>query len=136
MRTCHSGTQASASSAKQPGGGSKGSTKGTFAAVSKGAEGEGVGSKRAGSRAEESQLAALQRMNAIIARVARALRNPPEVLDVFAVDEAAGHYYRRQQDFHVPSHGSTHAALALITQIAWIDPPKTVCGSPAQEWDI
>ena len=76
----------------------------------------------------EPQLDGLMRMNAIIGRVAAAFCI--DVLDAFATDEAAGFFFARLEDFHVPPAGSTHAALALLAQLVGMR--RAAAGMPAQ----
>ena len=40
-----------------------------------------------------------------------------EVLDVFTTDAAAGFFFGRREDFHVPPKGAAYAALALIARV-------------------
>lgn len=90
VRTCHSGTQQSVSRPVPD-----------RARVSK----------------ELPQLPMLQRMNSIIERTARRLCM--EVLDVFTTDAAAGFFFGRREDFHVPPKGAAYAALALIARVTF-----------------
>ena len=70
-------------------------------------------SARRHSANRPDQLPALIRANGAIGRVARA--TCAEVLDAFEVDRANGFYYKSgSDDFHVPRHGSVHAALAAL----------------------
>ena len=59
----------------------------------------------------------MMRMNQIIARVAQQLCVP--VLDVHALDEAAGFYFQEgvRADIHVPPIGALQAAFAALLAI-------------------
>ena len=59
----------------------------------------------------------MMRMNQIIARVAQQLCVP--VLDVHALDKAAGFYFQEgaRSDFHVPPIGALQAAFGALLAI-------------------
>ena len=82
----------------------------------------GSGGANAADRAnhgpsEETQHQSTMRMNQIIARVAQQLCVP--VLDVHALDKAAGFYYQEGEpsDVHVPPIGALQAAFAALLAI-------------------
>ena len=82
----------------------------------------GSGGANAADRAnhgpsEETQHQSTMRMNQIIARVAQQLCVP--VLDVHALDKAAGFYFQEGEpsDVHVPPIGALQAAFAALLAI-------------------
>ena len=78
----------------------------------------GSGGANVAERAnEETQAQSMMRMNQIIARVAQQLCVP--VLDVHALDEAAGFYFQEgvRADIHVPPIGALQAAFAALLAI-------------------
>ena len=78
----------------------------------------GSGGANVAERAnEETQHQSIMRMNQIIARVAQQLCVP--VLDVHALDEAAGFYFQEgvRADIHVPPIGALQAAFAALLAI-------------------
>ena len=66
---------------------------------------------------QETQHQSMMRMNQIIARVAQQLCVP--VLDVHALDKAAGFYFQEgaRSDFHVPPIGALQAAFGALLAI-------------------
>ena len=90
----------------------------------------GSGGANVAERAnEETQHQSMMRMNQIIARVAQQLCVP--VLDVHALDEAAGFYFQEgvRADIHVPPIGALQAAFAALLAIQqWGPLFVSLCG--------
>jgi hypothetical protein len=82
-----------------------------------GSGGANVADRAKDGPSQETQHQSIMRMNRIIARVAQQLCVP--VLDVHALDKAAGFYFQEgaQPDIHVPPIGALQAAFAALLTI-------------------
>lgn len=82
-----------------------------------------------GRHENESQHESVMRINGIIARVAAELCIP--VLDVYALDAAAGFYWQdgAPPDFHAPTIASLQAALAVL--LAMVEQASCAHNTPA-----